>query len=176
MFGYIISKKFGESKVWNYASITIFEEVGFDLKLYRGKVFNEEVIDIVKNITVGDQVQFEVKRITRGTRNYTEFTFIAPENFQTCNKCAKISHDSECTGEHNAERLEGEFKIIDLQEMDLFNKLVLKHGKTQFTFIQWNNSPFTDKFAFGDNVMVCGWRNENRITKLRMLHKVPNNA
>ena len=82
MFGYIISKKFGESKVWNYASITIFEEVGFDLKLYRGKVFNEEVIDIVKNIIVGDQVQFEVKRITRGTRNYTEFTFIAQKIFR----------------------------------------------------------------------------------------------
>ena len=63
--------------------------------------------------------------------------------------------------------------MIDLQEKDPFYKLVLKHGKTQLTFIHWSNSPFTDQFAFGDNDMVCGWRNENRITKQGMLHKVP---
>lgn len=172
MFGYVISTQFGESKIWDYASVIVFEEIGFDLKMYRGKVFHEEVLEMIQGMVIGDQVEFEIKRTERGERLYTEFTMIRPKTFSVCNKCKKAEHEEKCTGEENSERLEGEYQIINVDKKDRYSKIVLKDNKTQFTFIHWSNSPFKESFECGDRVKVCGWRNENRITKLRLLQKL----
>ena len=71
-----------------------------------------------------------------------------------------------------SERLKGEFKIIDLTEIDSGIKLVFRQNDLQFTFIQWVNSPFKDVFEVGDTAYLIGWRDTNRVTQLRTLHKV----
>ena len=65
MFGYIASKKFGESQIWDYASVVIYAEIGYDLKCYRGKVFNHKLMDIVQSMEIGMQVEFAIFRRER---------------------------------------------------------------------------------------------------------------
>lgn len=171
MFGYILSKQFGESKIWDYASVTVYEETGFDLKRYRGKVFQKDIINVVQDLSVGDQVEFEIKRTERGDHRYTEFTKITPTKFSSCNKCGKKDHEDECTGVETSEKLEGAFDVVSAELYNDYVKLVLRGDEKQFTFIHWKNSEFVESFYLGDRVKVCGWRSENRITKLRVFQK-----
>ena len=109
MFGYIVCKKFDESRVWDYASVTVYEETGFELKRHRGKVFLKDIMDDLKDLSLGDQVEFEVAYTERGSRKYTEFTTLKYAPFKECNKCYRRSHDGGCNGSgaEDSERLEG---------------------------------------------------------------------
>jgi hypothetical protein len=175
MFGYIASKKFGESQIWDYASVVIYAEIGYDLKCYRGKVFSHKLMDVVQSMEIGMQVEFAIFRRERYGRVYTEFTMIRPSQFDECSTCLKPVHGNEvCTGNSNSERLEGVFEVIHVDICDRYNKIVLRGGYIQFTFLQWDLSEFTGVFTKGDKVKVIGWRTPERITKVRMFAKCEN--
>lgn len=175
MFGYIASSRFDESKVWDYASLVVFEEIGCRIKTVRGKVFDKDLLKSVKDLKVGQQVSFETKKTIRGNRTYVQFTEIKAATFSSCNKCGRALQNNQCYGctSKISERFEGDFSIVEATDMECGVKLVLRQREAQFAFIQWCNGPFQDKFSVGDTATVCGWRGENRITQLRSLYKAP---
>ncbi len=171
MLGYLASKKFNESQIWDYASLICFEEVGCTIKEHRGKLFNKALIELVKQINPGDQLYFETKMTVRGSRTYFEFVNVEPRVFTACDVCGKPAHASSQCVVDDSERLTGCFEMVYKTELESGIKLVLRRDTTQFTYIQWNNSPFTDKFEVGQTVEVVGWRDNDRITRLRVLQK-----
>ena len=180
MFGFLASARFDESKIWQYASISVFEETGGGIKIHKGKIFRKSLIEVARELMIGQQVQFEIRDESRGggsTRRYYQFTDLKPWRFISCPKCGKANHPTGCTGTNcnkkRSEKLFGEFKVIDVAEITGGVKLVLRKEDIQFTFIQWSNGPFKDQsFEVGDIANVIGWRTQNRLTQLRLLNRI----
>ena len=174
MFGYVGSTKFNESHIWDYASIVIFEEAGCSIKTYRAKVFDKDLVKTVVGFEIGQQIYFQIKATTRGDRTYIQITHIREASFTSCQTCGRAELNGKCISctPTTAERLIGEFRVVDVSELENATKLVLRQEELQFTYIQWSKDIFGDqKFSVGDTVVVCGWRDENRITQLRELFK-----
>lgn len=171
MLGFVGSIKVNESPIWDYASVVIYEENGCCIRLHRGKIFNSELLKIISTMSAGDQIKFEEVTTQRGSRRYTELTSIEPTSFESCAECGLPSHVNECKI-IPSERLKGEFKVIDLTEIEFGTKIVFRQKDQQFTFIQWVNGQFKDTFEVGDTAYLIGWRDNNRVTQLRTLYKV----
>ena len=179
MFGFVGSVTFNESSIWNYASVILFEEAGCSLKTWRGKVFTKDLIEVSKQLKLGDQVAFNIKATSRGNRNYIEFTDLKKQQFTLCNKCGLTVHGfKDCIVDLSSDRLHGIFKVIKCDSEEHGTKMVLKQDDLQFTYIQWNNSPFVTDFKEGDHVFVNGWRSAERVSTLRELYKseIPHNS
>jgi hypothetical protein len=176
MYGFLASARFNESAIWNYCSVTVYEETGGNIRTVRGKVFDGELIKQVEGLKIGQQVMFNIEKNNRGTRSYVQFSDIKAYPFNSCSDCGKPMECYTCDGcnSYNSERFDGEFEVVDISVTDTNQgvKLVLRSGEVQFTYIQWPNSTFLDKFTVGEMVYVCGWRSPNRITTVRSLYRV----
>lgn len=180
MFGYVAETKFGESKIWDYATVVILEEVGGRIHIHRGKVFKNNLMKLARQLTIGQQVYFETQYENRGDRVYVQYIELYPRVFSPCRTCGKAEISGECINcsHHDSERLEGTFEVIAKSSVNYDGvKLVLRKEeediRTTFTYIQWPNGPFKDQFEVGDIAKVIGWRTCDRITTLRCLYKMP---
>ena len=180
MLGFVAYTRFDESKIWKYASIGIFEETGGGVKIHKGKIFRDKLIDNARKLKVGQQVFFKTRDDSRGNRKYMQFTEIKPTSFVSCTLCGQPQVNGSCLScsTLNSERLDGEFTIVEVSDQQYAgSKLVLRRNDMQFAFIQWDNGPFGgEQFAAGDVVKVLGWRTETRLTQLRELYKVEKNS
>ena len=175
MLGFVASTRFDESKIWNYASVAVFEETGCSIKIHRGKIFDPVLIAEARKLKVGDQVYFAIQDNSRGKRRYKQFVDLKPKSFTSCKRCGmpeQAGHELLCTPDYS-QRLEGEFKVIETNGEEYGGvKLVLKGGHIQFGCVKWDNGPFAaEEFKVGDTAVVCGWRTVNRLTLLRTLYK-----
>ena len=175
MLGFLASVQFDESKIWNYASVAVFEETGCFIKLHRGKIFDPVLIAEARKLEVGDQVYFQIQDNSRGKRRYKQFLELKRKTFTSCDRCGMAKqegHELLCAPDYS-QRLEGEFKVIEVNREEYGGvKLVLKGGHIQFGCVKWNNGPFAaEEFKVGDTAIVCGWRTVTRLTLLRTLYK-----
>lgn len=170
MLGYLGSKNFIETQFWSYVSVTIFKEVGCEIETLKAKIFNKDLFEVVRAINEGDQIEFEVNYVTRKMRKYINVTMIAPTLFETCNVCFRPKEI--CTGclDRKAERLDGEFCILSFERQDYGLKLIMEQGGLLITYLLWSSLPFYEKASklkAGDYVRIKGWRDNERITRLR---------
>ena len=173
MFGYLAHKLTVDSTFWNYLSVQVYQEIGGNVHITRGKVFDEKVIKKLMDITIGTPVRFEVKLIQRKTRIYTNIVDIEAIHFDTCEKCCKPLEDNHDCVTNESERLEGVFDVLDVKEEDYGQRFVLKQNDVIVTYLMWDSLPFYDNhYKVGDKVNIIGWRTPTRITNLRKFSKV----
>ena len=126
-----------------------------------------------KEIKVGDKVAFDVINTSRGSRVFTKFTGLVKTTFEECSECLKPAHANESCSNIKSDKLVGVFKIVDVSELNNGRKIVFKQGSLQFTYIIWNKKLYSDlTLNTGDVVRVSGWRDQNRISFLRVLEKI----
>lgn len=173
MLGYVGSVKYNESHIWDYVSVVIFQEAGHVIETYRAKVFLPEIKNVAKKLHVGDQVAFDIKTTKRGSRVYTEMVGLQSMEFEECTSCGKPTHAQEPCPSTKAQRLVGDYRVVDVADLEWGRKIVLRQQDLQFTYCLWNNGAFlrdTD-LKKDETVTVTGWRDYNRITTLRVLEK-----
>ena len=178
MFGYLVNKLTVDSTFWFYVSVQIYQEVGGDVKLIKGKVFDKNLIKRLMDIETGSKVKFEVKIIERKTRKYTNIIDIEPADFLTCDQCFKpLEHEKYCSTceTDGSERLEGLFEVMDVSEEEYGRRFILRQNDTLVTYLMWSSLPFyqcSSDVKVGTRVNVIGWRTPNRITNLRKLSQI----
>ena len=175
MFGYIASIKLNESKLWNYASVSIFQEIGGDIKLHRGKVFRSALLEEVRRLKVGQSVCFKTRDDSRRGMKYMQYTEIQPASFTSCGKCGKaVNGDCLACSTRDSERLLGEFTVLESSRGDYEGtRLIARREDLQVAFVVWDNGPFAPiTVNEGDVVFLCGWRTIDRRTHLRRLQVV----
>ena len=178
MFGYLAKKAFSDSPFWEYASVSIFREIGSDVQLIKAKIFNKNVIEELRNIEVNQQIEFELSYVQRKTRKYTNVTTLKPSDFETCDICGRASEECGVCDGVESERLDGTFFILKVDKMDYGIKYILAKGDVFVTYILWLSHPFyneaSEQLKVDDRVDVIGWRSEDRITNLRKFDKIQN--
>ena len=70
MFGYLVNKLTVDSTFWFYVSVQIYHEVGGNVQLVKGKIFDKLLIKKMVDIECGSSVRFEIKNIERKKRTY----------------------------------------------------------------------------------------------------------
>ena len=165
-----------DSTFWFYVSVQIYQEVGGNVQLLKGKVFDKKLIKKLVDIECGSPVVFEIKLIQRKTRTYTNIVDIDCSDFDTCEQCCKPIRDtcSNCQTD-GSERLEGVFEVMDVSEEDYGHRFILRQNDTLVTYLMWSSLPFHQNAAnykVGDRVNVIGWRTTSRITNFRKFSPV----
>ena len=177
MFGYLASKSFSDSPFWEYASVSIFREIGSDVQVIKAKIFNKNIINNLRDINLLQQIEFELSYVVRKTRKYTNVTMLKTSDFETCSICGRPSEECGVCDGVEAERLDGQFVILKVDKMDYGIKYILAKEDLFVTYILWLSHPFyeaSEGFKVNDHVDVIGWRSEDRITNLRKFAKVEN--
>ena len=177
MFGYLVNKLSVDSTFWFYLSVQIYHEVGGNVQLVKGKIFDKLLIKKMVDIECGSPVRFEIKNIERKKRTYINVIDIEPTDFETCIKCFKPMEHEKCVKceTNGSERLEGVFEIMDTSDEEYGRRFILRQNETLVTYLMWMSLPFyhnaTD-FKVGSQVNVIGWRTTNRITNFRKFSKI----
>ena len=177
MFGYLIQVSETKSTWCTYLKVILAVETGYSLDVIKTNVFKDELKSIIHELVEGSKIRFSGYTVTNSNGTFFRLDEIENVEFGVCNDCLAPVEDAQCQGCMNepSERISGTWKVAQITQRDLSYKFIFTQNENILGYVSFPNSLFHNVFKdLGENdaVILEGWRNIYRHTKLKTMKRV----